>query len=491
MMDSMPEMDAVTMEQYKEKFTQTNFQEELAGFFPLLHRIMSETNKIDLEDYVQEERTENRDKDGNLISWKDEGEWKKADDKDPKGKVYNLSDKARKETEKTKEAFDIGMGQASHGREPGPDDQFEAWAEAVEQGKLTDYQIELLKKAIARQEQAGQPLQLGPNGKTAWDFFSGAINPDDAEGSSGAEFSDDLKHKLQVAAREFPDTDAMEVFQSWAKEDYPELAVALGMSGEEPAAEPTEPQVDTEQPQEPPATENGDMGNGSQGNPRTDYMMSKEGKGSKDSMIKEIAKLVKSRYNADNENVGPFNGKENIALDVKKQIAEKFGDQAGEQAEGLAMQFMEKLSQRWEEKHGKVGGDGLARLKELIGNLRGKVESIGGDITTNGGHTIQNNIMSAEDEMAEQHGALPGAVKVQPKYPKPEKNPHPVGSDAMRGQQNLAQKKPGLVSAVKDTAKGIASFVKGDEQEKMRRGELDHFQEGDLDRIRKLSGLAK
>jgi hypothetical protein len=73
----------------------------------------------------------------------------------------------------------------------------------------------------------------------------------------------------------------------------------------------------------------------------------------------------------------------------------------------------------------------------------------------------------------------------------PQTNPHPVGSDAMRGQQNLAQKKPGVMSAVKDTAKGIASFGNGDEQEKMRRGELDHFQEGDLARIRKLSGLAK
>jgi hypothetical protein len=50
---------------------------------------------------MDEERTEVRDKDGNVTSWKDEGEWKKSTaNKDGRGKVTNLSDKARRETEK-------------------------------------------------------------------------------------------------------------------------------------------------------------------------------------------------------------------------------------------------------------------------------------------------------------------------------------------------------------------------------------------------------
>jgi hypothetical protein len=57
---------------------------------------------------------------------------------------------------------------------------------------------------------------------------------------------------------------------------------------------------------------------------------------------------------------------------------------------------MEKLSKRWEEKHGKIEDDGLARLKELLGNVKAKVEGIG-DITNNG-HAPGNNIMSAEGE---------------------------------------------------------------------------------------------
>jgi hypothetical protein len=50
---------------------------------------------------MDEERTEVKDKDGNVTSWKDEGEWKKSTTKkDGRGKVTNLSDKARRETEK-------------------------------------------------------------------------------------------------------------------------------------------------------------------------------------------------------------------------------------------------------------------------------------------------------------------------------------------------------------------------------------------------------
>lgn len=50
---------------------------------------------------MDEERTEVRNKDGKVTSWKDEGEWKKSTaNKDGRGKVTNLSDKARRETEK-------------------------------------------------------------------------------------------------------------------------------------------------------------------------------------------------------------------------------------------------------------------------------------------------------------------------------------------------------------------------------------------------------
>jgi hypothetical protein len=471
MADSMPEMDAVAMEEYKQKFTQTNFQEELAGYFPLLHRIMSETNTIDLEDYVSEKRNEKRDEEGNVTSWDEEGEWEKVDTKkDPKGKVYNLSDKAQKETEKSSQ-------------KEGTFEAFEEWAESIESKELTPDQIELLKQAIEAQESTGQELRLGPNGQTAWDFFSGAINPDDAGGSMGSTFSDDLKNKFELAADEFPDMNAMDVFGEWAKQDYPELLTVLGMSqgAEAPAPEPVPPApsavppapeagavppMPAEEPVPPmPTMENDEMSG------KPNELMTKEG------MIKEIAKLVKSRYNRDNPHVGPFNGKENIALDVKKSIAEKFGDKAGEQAEGLALQFMEKLSGKWAEKHGKVGDDGLARLKELIGNLRGKIESVR--------EVGSNNIMPAEeaemDEVAPNFpgaakGGIPGNVPIANKIPPTQDNPTPVGSDI--ADKNYSGKEPNL-------AQHAMNWLKGKKELPGTRT----FEE--LDTIRKLSGLGK
>jgi hypothetical protein len=245
-------------------------------------------------------------------------------------------------------------------------DAFENWAEAVEQGKLADDQIEELKNAIMQLPQGndGPKLDLGPEGQTAVQFFQ-EFGLDDS----------DLEEKLKDMANVDPTTDALEVLKLWSNKDYPELAVALGMS--DTGGQP-------EQGQEEPAAENEE-----QGGP-ANTMMSKE------NVIREVAKLVKSRFNEDNPEVGPFNGAPNIALDVKKKCAEMFGEEVGDQAEQLAMEFMEKLSKRWEEKHGTVQDDGLARLKELLGNVKSKVESMG-DV---GGHP-GNNIMSAEDDKKE------------------------------------------------------------------------------------------
>jgi len=396
------------MEEYKQKFTQTNFQEELAAFFPLLHRIMSETNNIDLESYVGEDKHEECE--------------------------TCHSDPCECDDEVKEDAFDA----------------FENWAEAVEQGKLADDQIEELKNAIMQlpQGQDGPKLDLGLEGQTAVQFFQ-EFGLDDS----------DLEEKLKDMANVDATTDALEVFKLWANEDYPELAVALGISdtGGQPEADAEQPvaegpglmvngkeidmrslEIDGVDPRDYPDfsdayisyalftdgtelndqeleqlnDEHGDLvhelaydslhENEEAGGP-ANTMMSKE------NVIKEVAKLVKSRFNEDNPDVGPFNGKENIALDVKKKCSEMFGDQVGEQAEQLAMEFMEKLSKRWEEKHGHIEDDGLARLKELLGNVKSKVESMG-DV---GGHP-GNNIMSAE-----------GDDKDKPPFDPPYKNVEP------------------------------------------------------------------
>ena len=338
--EAISELDDVTMEDYKSKFTETNFKEELASFFPLIHSIMRETNSLNLEDFVGE------------------------------GTECSVCHKAPCECEvKVKESVDEFA-------------QFKEWAEATELGTqqpLTSDQITFLQQAIKKQEESGEQLQLGPHGATAWDFFSQAINPGN---DIGPEFSNSLKQKFEVAAQEFPDTDAMEVFQSWAGKDneYPELLTALGMSG-------SAGQKPEQQPEQPTA-ENGDM---SMGPGTTETHDPKE-------MTKMIAEKVKSFYNAANEEVGPFRGHEGILIDVEKECAGKFGEAAGQQARQMAEAFMNKLTKEWEERHGKsaevgaVDDSGLARLKELLGNIKTKVEGIGDQ-----GDTYSNNIMSSED----------------------------------------------------------------------------------------------
>lgn len=307
----MADLDPVTLETYKQAFTQTNFNENLASLFPLIHSIMQETNKVDLEDYVQEGTCS-------------------ACHKDP-----CVCDE---EEDKVKESVF---------------DQFAEWAEAVEQGRITDDQIESLKQAVS--ELPDGKLEIGPEGQTAVQFFS-EFGLDDS----------DLEEKLKAAAELDPNTDGLEVLQTWATDNYPELLVALGISGGEepagPASAPAEPAPEVgAEPAEPPVAEEAD--------PKA--------------MIGEVAKIVKSFYNRDNPEVGPFRGGEGIVLDVKKSISEKFGEDAGEQAAQLAEKFIQKLTMEWESRHGRPAGnvddsDGLARLKELLGNVKQKVESIGG-----------------------------------------------------------------------------------------------------------------
>ena len=306
--NDLMELDPVTMETYKAKFTETNFKEDLASFFPLIHSIMQETNTIDLEEYVSEET-----------------------DICPDCK----EDPCVCGTNVKENAFS----------------KFEEWAEATEQGQLTDDEIEALKQSM--NELPNGELELGPDGQTAWQFFSGLGLTDS-----------DLEDKFKSASELDPSADPMEVLKMWAQESYPELLVALGLTGsgqEEPAAEmPPAAPAPAAPPAEPPVAE------GKEGN-----------------MVQEVAKIVKSFYNRDNPEVGPFRGGEGITLDVKKQIAEKFGEEAGEQAAQMAEQFINKLTQEWQQRHGQVGNveptDGLARLKELLGNVKQKVESISPD----------------------------------------------------------------------------------------------------------------
>ena len=333
-------LDAVTLEDYKNKFTQTNFQEELVGFFPLLHSIMREASTVDLEEYVEE----------SARPWEtdDEAEAREKDDdqstdtKGSDGAEHGNHSRARHLAKQAmpKEGFE----------------KFEEWAESTENGTLTPDQLNNLKAAIEALPQGDQGPELDSTAADA--FFS---NPDLGlvELPNFDEFKKSL-HDEQGRDEEIRAT-PIQLFQSWAKENNPSLLAALGMEGGE--APQAAPEVPPAAPAAPAAPEQ------------------PVAEGSKGSMVQEVAKIVKSFYNASNESVGPFRGEEGIVIDVEKQISEKFGENAGKQAGEMARAFMEKLTQQWHQKHGKVANgpqdDGLARMMELVGNIKQKVEGMG------------------------------------------------------------------------------------------------------------------
>lgn len=327
--DMVTELDPVTFEGYKSKFTQTNFNEELGKLFPLIHSIMQE--KIDLEKYVGEETTENK-------------------SQEQQGNDQFL--------------------------------EFVEWAEAVEQGKLDIKSIEdklnggSLKDALSK-------ISLGPDGTVAWEELSNLFDLDERD-TDDESLKDQLLAKSKTADQNETglDSPAIDVFKSWIedtfpewKEDLPDLFGGEETTGQEPEAEPTaEP---TAEPQPEPAAE--------PAAPETPEQPVVEGTGS---IMKEIAETVKSFYNASNEDVGPFRSEEAVCLEVEKTISEKYGNSAGTRAGLIAKKFMEKLTKQWEMKHHKhkeelapVENDGLSRLKELLGNVKAKVETINKDKT--------------------------------------------------------------------------------------------------------------
>jgi len=92
------------MSDWIDRLTIRTFNEELKTAFPYIFRLVDESDipikGISPDDLLDEERTETKDEKGNVVSWREEGEWKKAAPKDGRGKVTNLSDKARRATEK-------------------------------------------------------------------------------------------------------------------------------------------------------------------------------------------------------------------------------------------------------------------------------------------------------------------------------------------------------------------------------------------------------
>jgi len=303
------ELDPVTMETYKQAFTQTAFNEELASLFPLIHSIMQE--KVDLEEYVEGQNNEE-------ILGTLAGGALGAAVGGPLGALTgaaagdSLTDPDADEVEDKKEAFS----------------KFEDWANALEEGTLTPDQIESLKLELDSMAQSGQKLDF----ETAYEFFQ-------QFGLDDPQLEKDFKAQADLDAS----VDPLKTFKDWATDAYPDLLgplSALLPQDEQPSAPPPAPP-----PAEQPTAENDDhqWTNNSMSNVSENKNM--------DEVYHRVAEMVKSRFNSDNPNVGPFNGQEGILLDVEKEIKEKYGEEVGHHARTVAEKFMEKLTQKWAAKH--------------------------------------------------------------------------------------------------------------------------------------------
>ena len=207
------DLDEATLEDYKSKFTVNKFEENLAQYFPLVHKIMQETGTIDLEDVVSEDE---------------------------------VSEDYNDQTDESKIGFDA----------------FESWADAVVEGTLNP-------------DTLGQLIELLQTGLTFGgnDAF-GAIAALENIGMSNHRDWDKLEAALRGAAGANPDGDPKDVIVPWLQKDDPEAAAEIQRMTEpqqaapvEPAAAPAEPEA---APVEPPVAkeEEEDSMDNAEGAPR-------------------------------------------------------------------------------------------------------------------------------------------------------------------------------------------------------------------------------
>jgi hypothetical protein len=88
---------------YGDKADAANIKPGVAGYRDRVAML----KRAEEEDNLNELRSEEKDEHGNVVRWKEEGEWTKKTGKEGRGKVTNLSDKARRETEKMKKKDEV------------------------------------------------------------------------------------------------------------------------------------------------------------------------------------------------------------------------------------------------------------------------------------------------------------------------------------------------------------------------------------------------
>ncbi len=284
-------LDQATMEDYKDKFTQKNFKEDLTQYFPLIHKIMQEAGEIDLTQFAQEEQIE--------------------------------------------EMSDTPV-----------DDfvQFESWAESVTEGTLEPDAIMSLKDLLDNSPE----LNIGPDGTAGIEALEGiGINVEALENliQAKADLPDGASTLLKDVVGEWlskDDPEAAEELFGQPAEPAPEPAPT------EPAAEPTpEPAAEPapEPAAEPAPAEPVQPAPAMEADSADQQDMDNEEskpQGHKPSM-KEIVEFIKPFYNkhASEQGLGEWRkGPTELGIMAGKQ----FGDHVGK----LVEKYVERMQQQTE-----------------------------------------------------------------------------------------------------------------------------------------------
>jgi len=191
------------MSDWIDRLTIRTFNEDLKTAFPYIFRLVDESEipvkELSADDILSELRSEEKDEHGNVVRWKEEGEWTPVKkEKNGRGKVTNLSDKARRETEK--------MSKKDESLDP--------------EGRFENFMDSLVNED---DEQEGENTLFSPNASTqqsAIDKFNEIMKTELKGGPEGINIIDSLKgiiddpEFLEKMKDIDPDLDARGVIQT-------------------------------------------------------------------------------------------------------------------------------------------------------------------------------------------------------------------------------------------------------------------------------------
>jgi hypothetical protein len=344
------ELDEITLEDYKDKFTVRQFEDNLTSIFPLLHAIMQETSEVDLADVIEGSDDVEEAYNPNSAGAQHARELKASHRKDLETKAKGGDESAKKrlqslndKEERMRNDFDARMERESVGFE-----NFENWADAIVEGYLEPDTIMALKDLL------DNGLTLGADATSAVEALESIGIHDE-----------DLADALESLAKINPEADPRETIVAWVAHSDPEAAQELGAApAAEPAPEPAPVEPAPEAPVAPaPEADPAAMAPAPEAPVAEDEdSMDNEEPQPHRANMREIAEVVKSFYDRE---TGRFpKGETGVIVHCKKM----FGDQGGQLAERLVAH----LSQR---SHQQMAYEDMTRMLKLAGIKEGVEKS--------------------------------------------------------------------------------------------------------------------